>query len=117
MNNRLNRVNSEVKKVMANSLASLRDPRMSGFITITKVDTSADLGHAKVWVSILAPTDPERENTFKALQASSSFFRKELAHKLNMRITPEVHFFIDNGLLENDKMEKLLQSIEIPKGE
>lgn len=117
MKNRLNRINSEVKKVLANSLILLRDPQISGFVTITKVETSADIGHTKVWVGILASNDQEREKTFKALQSSSSFFRRELAHKLNMRTTPEVHFFIDNGLLENQKMEALLQSINIPKEE
>ena len=118
MSTRTMRINSEVQKCLTKILSNeLKDPRISGMITITEVDVSGDLSHAKVFVTILGKSKKAEDQTFKILQASSSYIRKSLSQKLNMRITPELHFFIDNTYDESAKMDKLLDSLVIPEEE
>lgn len=116
MSTRTQRINSEVQKTLTIILANeIKDPRLTALITITKVEVSADLSHAKVFVSILAKNKKEEEQSFSVLKSSSSYIRKSLAQKLNMRLTPEIHFFVDNTWEESAKMDRLLDSLKIPE--
>lgn len=112
MSNRLERINSEVHKTLTQILANeLKDPRLTGFVTITEVKVSGDLSHCKVFITILASSEKEKSQTFKILKDCAPFIRKSLAQKLNMRLTPEIHFFLDETWEEGIKMDKLLDSI------
>ncbi len=112
MSNRIERINSEVHKTLTQILSNeLKDPRLKGFITITEVKVSGDLSHCKVFVTIMAENDKEKKQSFKILQDCSSYIRKSLAQKLNMRLTPEIHFFMDETWEEGIKMDKLLDSL------
>ena len=116
MSNRIERINSEVHKTLTQILSNeLKDPRLKGFITITEVKVSADLSHCKVFVTILTANDKEKAQSFKILQDCASYIRKSLAQKLNMRLTPEIHFFLDETWEEGIKMDKLLDSIVKPE--
>ncbi len=118
MSSKLERINAEIKKTLSIILANqLRDPRISGMVTIVQVGVSADLSNCKVFVSVLAKNEAEEQETFKTLQSSSSYIRKNLAKKLNLRITPALHFLLDQSWKESEKMDRLLSSIDIPKGE
>ena len=118
MSNRIDRINSEVQKTLTKILATeLKDPRLSGMITITKTEVSADLSHAKVFVSILAKNKKDEQQDFQILCKSAGYIRKSLSQKLNMRLTPELHFFIDTTWEEAAKMDRLLDSLNIkPEG-
>lgn len=114
MSTRTGRLNSEVQKTLTKIIANeLKDPRIKGLITITKTEVSADLSHAKVFVSILAENKKAEQTTFDILVNSSSFIRKSLSEKLNMRLTPEIHFFKDTTWEEAAKMDRLLDSLNI----
>ena len=118
MINRIERVNAEIKKVLANTIANdLRNPNVKGFITVTNVDTTNDLSHCNVLVSIYGLTEEEKQNSFYALINCVPFLRKTIAHKVDLRITPELHFKLDNGLDESEKMNKILSKLDIHKGE
>mgnify|MGYP002521090671 CR=1 FL=1 len=115
MNNRIDRINSEVRKAISTIVANeIKDPRVNVFITITKVEVSADLSHCKVFVSLLG-SEENNTQTFNILKSSSSYIRKSLSQKLNMRITPEIHFFLDTSWEEGEKMDKLISKLNIPK--
>jgi len=115
---RLARVNSEIKKAIAKILAEdIRDPRLSGLITIMDVDTTNDLSHCKVLVSIYAPQKADVNQTFRTLERSKSYIRKLLASKVDLRITPELHFKLDDEFEVDEKMSKLIASLNIPKEE
>lgn len=118
MSNRIDRINSEVQKTLTKILATeLKDPRLSGMITITKTEVSADLSHAKVFVSILAKNKKQEQQDFQILCKSAGYIRKSLSQKLNMRLTPELHFFVDTTWEEAAKMDRLLDSLNIkPEG-
>lgn len=116
MSNRLERVNSEVQKSLSKILSNeLRDPRIKALVTITKVEVSADFSHAKIFVSLLGANANEESQTFEILKSSASFIRKSLSQKLNLRLTPELHFFIDDAWKEGERMEKIISSLNIPK--
>ena len=94
---RLARVNSEIKKVVSQIISEeLRDPRISGMISVMDVDTTNDLSHCTILVSIYSQEKMEIERTFRALVHSSAFIRKLLASRIDLRITPELHFKLDN---------------------
>lgn len=118
MSNRIERINSEIQKVLANAIANdLKDPRIQGFITVTRVNTTNDLSHCTVLISIYGVDEKQKQQTFYSLVNCVHFLRKEVARKVNLRITPELHLKIDDGLNDAEKMNKILENLDIPKGE
>jgi len=118
MSNKTDRINSEIHKALTSILSNeLRDPRLSGMITIVTVDVSADLSNCKVFVTVLASNEQEEKENFEILKSSASYIRRSLSKKLNLRLTPVIHFYLDNTWKEGAKMDKLLSSLDIPKEE
>ena len=111
MVNRLDRVNSQIQKAISESIIyELQNPKIkSSLITVSKVDVSADFSHAKVFVSIFP--DKVKEEVFNALKTCVPFLRKEVARKVQLRITPELHLFIDNSEEYASKIDNLLNKI------
>ena len=86
-----------------------RDPRLAG-ITITDVEVSGDLKHAKIFFSTLEEGET-REKTFAALRHATSAVRRELAPRINLREVPEVHFEFDDSLERGARVEEILRRI------
>lgn len=86
-------------------LSHSRDPRFS-FVSITTIDLAKDYSHAKVFVTVL--DDDQINDTLVALNKAAGFFRRELAHRVNLRTTPKLHFFYDETLRRGDKISRLL---------
>jgi len=91
----------------------LKDPSI-GFATITHVKMSADLKHAKIYISVLG-SDADKEKTLQGFQRAKGFIRKELAVRLNFRYTPDLIFFIDDTMEKAAHLERLFQKIEEEK--
>jgi ribosome-binding factor A len=87
----------------------VHDPRI-GFATVTRVETSPDLRHAKVWVSIIGQPD-ERRTTFRALARAMPFVRHELG-VLRLRRIPELHLEIDDSVQRGARVLQILDDIE-----
>lgn len=116
--NRLNRINSEIKKAISDILANeIRDPRLSGIISVTEVKTTNDLSHCFISVSIYEQDKNKVERSFNTLQHSARYIRKLLSSRVEMRIVPLLHFKLDNSFEIDEKMGKLLDSLNIPKEE
>ncbi len=116
--NRLQRVNSEIKKAISTILAEdIRDPRLNGLISITRVETTNDLSHCTIYVSVYAKDKIEQKINFNTLKHSAGFIRKLLSSRVDLRITPELHFKLDEGFDNSEKMTKLIESLNIPKEE
>ena len=94
----------------------VKDPRLSGFITITRVSISADLCHAKVFVSIIG-SEEEKGEAFKALSGASGFFRRELSRRLTLRRVPELSFHRDDTIAKGAKVLELIQATEKASGD
>ncbi|HHP7232959.1 MAG TPA: 30S ribosome-binding factor RbfA [Xenococcaceae cyanobacterium] len=109
---RVSRVASLIKREVSQMLLNgIKDDRVgSGMVSITDVDLSGDLQHAKIFVSIYG-TEAAREETMAGLHSSEAFVRKELGHRIRLRRTPEVTFIEDRSLERGDKMVHLLNEI------
>lgn len=81
-----------------------------GFVTVTSVEASPDLRHAKVFVSILGD-DAERQRGLKALQAASGFIRSALGRRIRLRFLPEIAFKLDTSIDHGIKIQQLLKEI------
>ena len=97
----------EISKII---LQELKDPRI-GFITVTQVEVSRDLSLAKVYISIMG-SEEQIEGSWKGLQSSLGFIRREVGHRIRLRITPELRFVLDKSLDYSDHIQKLLLQIE-----
>lgn len=93
----------------------VKDPRVR-LSTISTVQVTRDLAHAKVLVSVLG-TDPERDACIQALRKAQGFLRSALASRLRLRTTPELHFELDRGAEYSQRIEEILDSLHEPAGE
>ena len=91
----------------------VRDPRV-GMITLTSVDVSPDLSHAKVFFTLLQKE--KVEETTQALQRAAGFLRSQLAHRMKMYTTPELRFVYDESVERGDRLSRLIDSAIRPKG-
>jgi ribosome-binding factor A len=103
---------SELLKIEISDIIQreLKDPRL-GFVTVTGVEVTPDLQHAKVFVSILAE-EAERAASMKVLKRASGFVRGELGKRLTLRVTPEIEFCMDVSIERGARIFELLQQIK-----
>jgi len=97
-------IREEVARIVA---SDLKDPRL-GFVTITRVEVTHDLGLARVLVGVLGD-ETERERTMTALQRASGFVRREIGRRMRIRVVPEIEFRYDKGIEATDRVARLLQ--------
>jgi ribosome-binding factor A len=88
----------------------VKDPRV-GFASITHVEVSGDLRHAKVFVSVMGSPE-EREATMQGLKNATGFLRHELATRLVLRYMPEIAFKLDKSIEEGARILELIQKVE-----
>jgi ribosome-binding factor A len=105
----MRRVNEALREVLSVRIAEgLKDPRI-GFVTVTAVETSPDLRHARVFVSVLG-NDQEREDTLTGLQSAHGILQAEIARVTHMKRTPEVKFVYDETAETGMRINELLES-------
>ena len=104
---RMRRVNEAVREVLSARLAEgLKDPRI-GFVTVTAVETSPDLRHARVFVSVLGD-DADRDRTLTGLGSSHGLLQAEIARELRMKRTPTLEFVYDESIDRGMRITELL---------
>ncbi len=104
------RVAEEMREQIAKLVArELKDPRI-GFVTVTRVEVTADFGHAKAYVSVLGD-DKQKRETLAALQRAQGFVRREVGRRMRMRVLPEVQFVYDKGIDATDRIARLLDEV------
>lgn len=109
MTRRTERVNGLLQQVISELLRrEVKDPRVSGIVTITEVDVSPDLRRAKVFVSVLG-SDEEKAATLQALSAARGFLHRELRRRLTIRRVPELTFIQDESLAEGARILSLIE--------
>jgi len=108
---RPDRVAAAIREEVANFLAEgVKDPRVVGLVTVTGVDVTRDLRHAKVFVSILG-SDAERAATLDGLASVASHLRPRIGRALRLRLAPEVEFKLDESVAHAARIESLLAQI------
>ena len=107
---RLGRINEELKKEISHVLTfELKNPDVTGLLSVTRVKTTPDLKYAKVYVSLLNSKD--KEKTMKGLKDSAKFIRGQVAKTVNLRITPELVFELDDSMEYGEKINNIIKEL------
>lgn len=109
----MQRLNDQIRDEVADLLMhQTNDPRLfDRLISVTGVETAPDLSRSKIFISVLG-SEAEAEETLAHMQRAVSFFRRELAGRLNLRRTPELDFRLDRSIAEGARINQLLRGIE-----
>lgn len=107
---RMGRVNDELMKTLASLIRTVRDPRVSGLVSIVRVETAPDLGSAKVFVSVLGDEE-KRRDCIKGLRTASGYLRREAARAMGLRHTPELTFINDDSIVSGTHIMELIENV------
>lgn len=115
MNQRLQRLADQIQRELAVLIRdAVNDPRLTGFVTISSVKVSPDLGYADIYVTIMEPelndamTKSNHEDSIKVLNKAAGFLRTELSHSLKTRTTPRLRFHYDEVTAHGNYMMDLI---------
>ena len=111
--NRIGRINEEIQRELASLIPNVKDPRVSGLISVTAVDTTPDLRYAKIYISVLDKSD--RAQVLKGLKSASGYLRRELGHALQLRYTPELTFVRDDSIDQGAHILDMLRDPNVVK--
>lgn len=112
MSRRTERVNALIQEDLSELIArEVKDPRITGIISVTRVDVSPDLRHARVLVSTLGD-EAEQRTLLTALQSAAPFLRRELNRRLTMRYTPELSFRLDDSIRRGAELMALIHDLD-----
>ena len=109
--NRIGRINEEMMRELSGLIRTLKDPRISGLVSVTHVETTGDLRYAKVSVSVL-DMEENGASVLKGLKSASGYLRREVAQLLQLRYTPELIFELDTSISRGAHIFDLLGKIE-----
>jgi len=111
---RLEKINGEIKRGLAEILREVKDPRLSSIISITDVEATNDLKHAKIYVSILGDENIKKE-VMTGLKSAEGFIRSELGKKVELHSLPELIFELDESMETGAKIDQILKEINPPR--
>ena len=109
MSERMRRVNESIRQVLSEAVPELKDPRI-GFVTVTGVNTAADLRHAVVFVSVLG-SEKKRDATLRGLTAAHGVLQSAVASELKLKRTPRLAFEYDPSVERGVRMTKLIDDL------
>jgi ribosome-binding factor A len=106
----MGRINEEIQRALSELIRTVKDPRVHGLLSITAVDTTADLKYAKVYVSSLDQSD--MKEVIKGLKSASGYLRRELGHTLSLRATPELTFLQDDSMVKGAHILQVMEDLD-----
>ncbi len=107
---RIGRINEEIQRELSTLIRTVKDPRVTGMISVTGVDTTADLKYAKIYISLLDKTNAKE--VMRGLKSASGYLRRELGRALDLRATPELEFLQDDSIDKGAHILELLRGLE-----
>ena len=116
--NRMNKIDEELKKEISNIISTeLKNPHLTGLISVTSVKTTPDLKYAKVFVSMIG--EKSKKENLSVLKQSSGYIRSAIAKRINLRNTPELIFEFDDSIEYGTRIDQILKDItkDMKKGE
>lgn len=106
---RTDRIAEEIKKVISEMIQNeLKDPRVKGLISITKVMLTKDLKFCKIYVSVMGA---DKEEVLQGIKSGAGYMRKELGNRVQIRILPELQFVIDDSIEYGAHIDKVIRDI------
>ena len=111
MNRRMERVNVVLRQEISRVLAlELKDPRLSSMVSVTHVDTAADLRLAKAYVSVLGD-QADKDSTLRALRSAAGFVRRCMRTQLTLKFVPTVEFYLDESIEYGTALLKIIDEV------
>ena len=108
--NRINRINEEIQKALAEMIRELKDPRVQNtMISITRVETTPDLRYAKVYASFLQ--EEKAADALKGLKSAGGYLRRQLGTNLQLRYAPEIVWALDDSITYGAKMLEIINNL------
>ena len=110
--NRMDLINAEIQKSLSKTLTyDMHNESLRGvLISVTKVETSPDMKYSRVYLSIFP--DKNKDEIFNIIKIAIPFLRRELAHNVKLRVTPELHLQLDDSMEYSQKIDNLLSKIK-----
>jgi ribosome-binding factor A len=110
---RARRVADQIQRELSGLIRlELRDPRVR-FVTLTEVEVSRDLAHARVWYTVLGDP-PVRREVGAGLERAAGFLRSQLAHRLGLRVVPQLEFAFDESVERGARLARLIDEANAP---
>ncbi len=105
------RINEEVKKVLSEIIrGEIKDPRIAPMTSVVEVSVAPDLKTCKAYISVLGD-EASQKSTVEGLKSAVGYIRRQLAHELNLRNTPEITFILDQSIAYGVSMSKLIDDV------
>lgn len=108
--NRIDRISEEVKRELSAVIRELKDPRLPSVVSVIGVRITKDLKYAKAYISVMGNAEQQKA-ALDALKSASGFIRREMGHRVNLRITPEFTFEIDNSIEYGAHINEVLKNL------
>jgi len=109
----MGRINEEIQRELAALIPTVKDPRVTGMISVTAAETTPDLKYAKIYISVLDKSSSAQ--VFKGLKSASGYLRRELGRALNLRSTPELTFIQDDSIDKGAHILEMLRDSSVVK--
>ncbi len=111
MSRRTDRINGLLRQEISRLLSrELNDPRLSGVVSITRVETSSDLRVSRVYVSVLGGSD-DKDSVLKGISSAGGFIRREMRDRLSLKYIPDLRFTLDQSMEEADHIQRLMDRL------
>ncbi len=107
---RIDRVSEDIKRELCDIIRAVKDPRVSSFLSVVRVDVSGDLSYASVYVSALEGMDATK-NSVKGLTSAKGYIKKELSHRIKLRKIPEMRFIADDSIEHGANISRILNDL------
>ena len=111
--NRIGRINEEIQRELSALIPGVKDPRVTGMISVTAVSTTPDLKYAKIYVSVLDKSSEAQ--VLKGLKSAGGWLRRELGRALQLRYTPELTFVRDDSIDQGAHILDMLRNPNVVK--
>ncbi len=109
-NFKISRTSEDIKRELTDIMRGLKDPRISGLLSIVKLELSGDMSCCKIYVSSLEGMESTRQSV-KGLTSAEGFIKRELSLRLRLRKTPELRFIADDSIEQSAKISRVLEEI------
>jgi ribosome-binding factor A len=110
---RRERLGALIEEILSDLIRQMKDPRVSGLVSVSRVQVTQDASLARVHVSVMG-SEEVRKETLRALEHAQGFLRSKLGAQMSIRHVPELQFQIDRSIEEGDRVLQLINTLEIP---
>lgn len=107
----IDRISEDIKREIVSVMRELKDPRISGMLTVVKVDVSNDLSYAKVYISAMEGFEAAKQSV-KGLTAAQGYIRRQLGSRLHLRKSPDLRFIADDSVEKGFELFNKLKEIQ-----